>query len=97
MSIFEVVCKKSCFSRKTMKNANLTCLVLRVGPTGTQNRNSRPSLNSFQRYESNGGLKIFKQASVRNHVFRGKLFLLNLNETLITWYPGFYFGNLAYP
>ena len=48
-------------------------------------------------HESNDGLRILKQASIINHIFRGKFFRLDLREILITFYPGLCFGNRAYP
>ena len=97
MSMFEVVCKSHVFSRKTIENVSLTCLVLRVEPIGTLNRNLKPAPNSFRCHEFNFSLRILKRASVINHIFRGKFFLLDLRKTLITWYPGLYFANKAYP
>ena len=79
-----------------MENVNL--IVPRFACKANQDlkSNSIPFQDSFRQQESNGGLKISKQASVRNHVSRGKLFRIDLRETLITWYPGLCFGNQAY-
>ena len=41
-------------------------------------------MGSFQRHESNGGLRFDKRASVENHVSRGELDSLDLCEIAIT-------------
>ena len=97
MPMFEVVCKNSCFSRKTVENVSLTMPLLRAGPTGTQNQNLRSLLNLFWCQEFNGGLKFGEQTSIENHVSRGKLNRLDLSKLSITWYLGLCFGNRAYP
>ena len=84
MSIFEVVYKKSHLSKQSINYEFNLCLVLRVRPTGTWNQELRPLSNLFRCHEFNGSLRISKRDSVRNHVFQGKLFLLDLCETLIT-------------
>ena len=45
--MFEVVCKKSCFSRQFVKLIVKVYLVLHVGPTGTRNQDLRHSKNHF--------------------------------------------------
>ena len=97
LPMFGFVCKKLHFSRQTVEIASLSlhCFAHRTNRYLTPNPRSPP--DSFWRHESNGELRISKWASVRNHVFRGKLFCLDLRETLITWYPWLYFGNRAYP
>ena len=96
--MFGFVCKNSRFSRKIMKNVSLIYLVLHIGLLiGTRNQELRPLPNLFQCHESNGGIRISKRASVRNHVSRGKLNCLDLREFSITLYLGLCFGNRAYP
>ena len=81
--MFEVVCKKSYFSRQTMKLTIKVCLVLLVRPIGTRNQDLRALTDSFQHNEFNGNLRSGKQAFVENHIFRGKLYYLNLHEILV--------------
>ena len=71
-------------------------LVLHVKPTGTQNKDLRPLLDSFQCHESNGGNIFGKQVFVDNSIFQGKLDCLDLREILITWYLELCFRNWAY-
>ena len=66
-------------------------------PTETQNQDPRPPPNLFRCYKSNDSPIFRKQVSVKNHVFRGKPNYLDLHEISITYYPGLYFGNRAYP
>ena len=73
MLMFGIVCSKSRFSRQLV-NCQFDCgLVLRAGPTGTRNQKLRPPIDSFRRHKLNGGLRILKRASVRNHISRGRL------------------------
>ena len=94
--MFDFVRKKLHFSKQTVEITGLslhrfTCRI---------NRYSKSKSDSISKfvlcYESNGGLKISKRASIRNYVFQGKLFHLGLRETLITGYPELCFGNRAY-
>ena len=96
MSIFEIVCQKSCFKKKIIEIVNLiltrfACKANRDSKSGTE---TTPNL--FQHQKFNGNLKILKRAFVRNHICGGKLFRLNLHEILITLYPELYFENRAY-
>ena len=82
--MFEVACKKSCFSRHFVKLIIRICLVLRARPIETQNQDLRPLSNSFRRHKSNGGLKIDKRASVKNRIFQDKHYCLDLRKILVT-------------
>ena len=88
--------KKIMFFERNYRKYQFNCLILGVGPTGTWNQELRPPSDSFRRHKSNGGLRILKRVFVRNHIFPGTFFRLDLHETLITWYLGLYFGNRAY-
>ena len=79
--MFEVICKKSYFLRQIVKNVNLSCIILHVvEPTGTQNQDPKPFLDLFQYHKFNSGLKIGKGAFVKNSLFRGKYYCLDLHE-----------------
>ena len=82
--IFEVICKRTHFSRQYVKLTVKVYLILCAEPTGTRNQDPRPLSNSFQFQESNRGLRIGKQASIENYVFRGKPYYLDLCEILVT-------------
>ena len=68
MPMFGVVCSKSRFLKQLVNSQFGCCLVLRTRPTGTRNKKSRPPTDSFRRHERNGGLRILKRDSVKNHV-----------------------------
>ena len=80
-----------------MKLIVKTCIVFHVGPIRTRNQDLRLLSDSFRRHESNGSLRFDKRAYVENHIFRGKLYCLDLREISITLYPGLCFRNRAYP
>ena len=84
MPTFGVVCQKLRFSRQLMNWQFNLYLVLRVGPIRTQNQEPRLFPDLFRRHESNEGLRFDKQASVENHIFRGKSDCLDLCEFSIT-------------
>ena len=67
--MFGVVCSKSHFSRQFVNCQFDFYLVLRSGLTETRNQKMRPPMDSFSRHEGNGGLRILKRVSIRNHVF----------------------------
>ena len=69
MFMFGTIYKNSYFLRLTVKNASLTCLVLRAGPIRTRNQDPRPLLDSFQHHEVDGGLRFCKRAFIKNHIF----------------------------
>ena len=82
--MFELICKKSCFSRQFVKLTIKACLILRVGPTETHNQDVRPLLDSFRHHESNSSLRIDKRAFIENHIFCGKRYCLVLREISIS-------------
>ena len=93
--MFGVVCKKITFFKTNYKKKNTSLSLSHFGcrVNETQNQDPRPLLDSFRRYESYGGLRFGKQASVENRFFRGKLYCLDLREISITWYPELCFRN----
>ena len=84
MSIFEVVCKKVMFFKKNYGKCQFNCASFCVQDQLCLESRTETTADSFRCHKFNGGLKILKRASIRNYVFRGKLFCLNLRETLKT-------------
>ena len=61
MSMFEIVCSNSPFSRQLINYQFNSCLVLHAGPIGTRNQKMRLPMDSSQCQESSGGLRISKR------------------------------------
>ena len=82
--MFGVIYKKSYFSRLTVKNVNLTLPRFTYRSNWESESAIDTTSNSFRQHKSNGGHKFGKQASVENHVFRGKSDCLDFHEIAIT-------------
>ena len=76
MPMLGIVCSKLRFLRQLVNCQFDYCLVLRAGLIETRNQKTRPPMDSFRGHEHNGDLRILKQASIRNHVFRDKPLVL---------------------
>ena len=85
--------KSHIFRNKLWKLSVKVCPVLCAKPIKIR---PRPLPNSFQHHEFNSGLKISKQASVENHIFRDMNYCLGLLKISIFWYTVLCFGNRTY-
>ena len=72
MPMFGVVCSQSRFLRQFVNFQFEYYFVLFVGPTGTRNQKTRPPTDSFRCHKRDGGLRILKRASIKNHIFQSK-------------------------
>ena len=97
LPILGVVCSKSRFSRQLVNCQFDWCFVLHAGLIGIRNQKSRPPMDLFQLYEHNGGLRISKRVSVRNHISRGKLNSLELREIFNNLWSRASFWKLSIP
>ena len=94
--VFKSFVKNHIFRDKLWKLSIKICLILLVGPTETPNQNLRTLPSLVQSHKYNGGPRVGKWTSNRNHIFQGKHYCLSLREISIFWHLKLCFENRAY-